>query len=220
MRRERISGVVWTMVGLVGTVAFAQKTAAPVKGAAAPLPGVWAKLDETLDTGYTKAGDKISASLQSEVDLNGTKLPKGTKLTGTVVKTAKQDKQHPNSGLVLRFDTAALKGGSTVPVHVAIASLAPSHADEVEKVDVGSGDVTDASLSADVAAGEMNDPNGHTTAGTGTRVNGVRASSSINGVVLFASPDGSTSGVIVAKKGPLELEKWTRMSVVVTTPEK
>lgn len=202
------------VLGLTVSMTIAQKPATAEKDA--PLPGVWAKLDQTLDTSYTKAGDKISAVLQQETSVKGTTLPKGSKLTGTVLRSVKKDKQHKNAGVVLAFDSAVLKNGSTVPVHVTVASLAPSRTDEIEKVDVGSGDITDATLYADVAAGRMDDPNGGASADSGTRVNGVRATSSIKGVVLFAVPSGNASGVVVARTGPLQLDKWTRLNVIVT----
>jgi hypothetical protein len=199
------------VVGLTAPVVIAQQTV-PDRQA-----DVWAKLDETLDTTFTKAGDKVSMALQSEVTADGLKLPKGTKLTGTVVKSQKQGKEHANAGLVLLFDTAVLKDKSTTPVHVAVTSVAPSPSDEVEKVEVGSGQVTDASMAATKIAHQMDDPNGQAAADSSTKVNGVKATSSIKGVTLFASPDDKSSGVIVAQAGKqLELHKWTRFEVVVT----
>jgi hypothetical protein len=186
-------------------------------GQTAGAPGtVEAKLDQTLDTAYTKAGDKVSATLQGDVTLNDTKLTKGTRLTGTVIKAVKQDKKHPNAGLILRFDDAQPKGGAAVPLRATIVSISPSHSDEIEKVDVGSGDVTDASLAADVAAGTMDDANDTATAKSATAVNGVRVISNIKGVVLFAAAPGKASGIIVARKGALQLDKWTRLNVVLS----
>jgi hypothetical protein len=206
-----------TAVGLIGAASVAQQAAgSAAPAAAASTQGVWAKLDQTLDTTFTKTGDKVTLALQADVTDGNLKLPKGTKLEGTVVKSQKQDKQHANAGVVLRFDTAVLKDKSTVPVQVVLASLAPSPSDQVEKVDVGSGQITDASMEAAKVAHEMDDPNGHASAGSSTRVNGIQATSSINGVVLFASPDSNSSGVIVEKAGQqLELHKWTRFDVVV-----
>jgi pectate lyase len=207
--------VVLLAVVLTGSTVVAQK--AEPSDQTAQTAGVWAKLDQTLDTTFTKAGDKVSMVLQSEVSADKLVLPKGTKLAGTVVKSVKQGKEHANAGMVLLFDTATLKDKSTVPVHVTIAALAPSASDEVEKVDVGSGQVTDASMAAAKAAHQMDDPNGHAAAGSSTKVNGITATSSIKGVLLFASPDEKSSGVIVAQAGErLELHKWTRFDVLVT----
>lgn len=200
------------LAGLMGPGVIAQQP-----GPQDPPAGVWAKLDQSLDTGLTKVGDKVTIVLQSDVSRDKLTLPKGTKLTGTVLKSEKQGKEHVNAGLVLLFDTAVLKDKSTVPVHVAMISLAPSAADQVEKVELGSGQVTDASMAATRIAHGMDDPNGHTSADSSTKVNGQAATSSINGVVLFAAPDDKSSGMIMARAGEqLELHKWTRFEVVVT----
>jgi len=195
----------------------AQQAAASDSPKAATPTGVWAKLDQGLDTTFTKAGEKVSVALLEDLNGDKLKLPKGTKLTGSVVKSVKQDKEHANGALILLFDTAVLKDKSTVPVRVTVTSLAPSPSDLVEKVEMGSGDVTDASASAAKAAGVMDDPNGHASAGSSTKVNGVKATSTIRGVVLFAPPDDKSSGVIVGQAGDqLELHKWARLNVVVT----
>jgi hypothetical protein len=219
MRLRWVFVVAVLAVGL--TVSAVAQKAAPADqqpATAALSAAVWVKLDQGLDTTFTKAGDKVSVALLSDLNRDELKLPKGTKLTGSVVKSVKQDKEHANAGLFLLFDTAVLKDKSTVPVRVVVTSLAPSPSDQVEKVDVGSGDVTDASMGAAKAAHQMDDPNGHASADSSTKVNGVKATSSISGVLLFASPDDKSSGVIVGRAGQqLELHKWTRFNVVVTT---
>lgn len=214
--RVRWKFVALLVLGLMGPVIVAQQ-ASPGKGVGAEMPAAWSRLDQTLSTGYTKAGDKVSVVLLSEIGWDKLVLPKGTKLTGTVLKSEKQDKGHENAGFVLLFDTAVLKDKSTIPVNVAITSLAPSPSDEVEKVEVGSGDITDASMASTKVAHQMDDPNGHVSADSSTKVNGIKTTSSISGVVLFASADGKSSGVIVAQAGEqLELHKWTRFNVAVT----
>jgi hypothetical protein len=207
-------------IGLLmfGLSAAAQTSNAANHPPAPPPPGVWAKLDQTLNTGFTRAGDKISVVLQDEVSVKDVKLIKGTKLTGTVQKSVNQDKAHPNSGLILLFDTAVLKGGTTLPVQVMMASIAPSLSDEVEQVFVGSGQVTDATTRAANEMGGMPDPNQSITAHSSTRVNGIVATSSIKGVALFVSPNGKSSGVLIGLSRPLQLTKWTRINVVVSAP--
>jgi hypothetical protein len=198
-------------------------------------PSVWAKLDQTLNTSYTRPGDKISVVLQEEVTVKELHLPKGTKLTGTVLKSVNQDKEHANSGLVLLFDTAQTKNGTTIPVHVVLASLAPSHSDEVEEITLGSGAgapsnptggasmgspiasrSTDANWIAANKMGYLDDPNETKTAHSSTQVNGWMATSSIKGVALFAVPDSKSSGAIVAQEGPLQMTKWTRIKMVIS----
>jgi hypothetical protein len=228
-----ISGLALLMFGLL---APAQTPPATSKvPAAPPPPGVWAKLDQDLSISFTRMGDNISLVLQEEVTVKDVKLPKGTKLTGTVVKIMNQDKANPSSGLVLNFDTAVLKNGKSIPVQVTMASIAPSSSDEVEQIELGSGAgapsnptgstamsspiasrSTDANWIAANTMGILNDPNNTMTGHSSTKLNGQEATSSIKGVALFASPNGKSSGVVVALAGPLRLTKWTRINVLVS----
>lgn len=204
--------------------ATAQKSGSAKEPAA---PGTWAKLNETLDTGYSRAGDKISVTLQAETivpahdDVPALILPKGTKLTGTVVRSVQQGKEHPHSGLILLLDSAELKDHKSVPVHAVIRSLAPSASDQIEKIDAGSGDVTDANMRVSKVMGAMFDPNDSVKGDTATKAGSELYTSKILGVLLFAASQGNGSGIAVAANpGPLHLEKWTRLNIVLepTTP--
>jgi hypothetical protein len=81
-----------------------------------------ARLTEPLDAKKLQAGQQIHAALSGKVKLkNGIELPKGTVLVGSVVAG---DPQAANgTKLVLRFATAQLKDGKTVPVKVTIVSV-------------------------------------------------------------------------------------------------
>jgi hypothetical protein len=217
------SGLALIMFGLLAT---AQTPLPASKASAPPPPGVWTKLDETLNTSFTRAGDKVSAVLQDEVTVKDTKLPKGTKLTGTVLKSVSQDKTHPNSGFVLLFDTAVLKDGTKMPVKVTMASLAPSHSDEVPEITLGSGAAagsgpiagrtTDANWIVATEMGGMADPNESKTGHSSNDLGGIVTTSSIKGVALVASTTAKSSGAIVGLANPLELSKWTRINVLVS----
>ena len=226
-----ISGLALLMFGLLSPTPTPQ---AANKAPTPPPPGVWTKLNETLNTNFTLAGDRISAVTQEEVTVKDARLPKGTKLTGTVLKSVNQDKEHSSSGLVLKFDTAVLKNGTSIPVKVMMTSIAPSHSDEVEQIELGSGAgapsnpgggpaqgspiasrSTDANWIAANKMGIMDDPNETATAHSSTKVNGLVATSTIKGVALFASPNGNSSGVVVALEGPLQMTKWTRINMVL-----
>ena len=81
-----------------------------------------ATLSEPLDAKKLQAGQQIHAALSGKVQLkNGTELPKGTVLVGSVV--AGDQEAANGSKLVLRFTTAQLKDGKTVPVKVTIVGL-------------------------------------------------------------------------------------------------
>jgi hypothetical protein len=81
-----------------------------------------ATLSEPLDAKKLQAGQQIHAALSGKVQLkNGTELPKGTVLVGSVV--AGDQAAANGSKLVLRFATAQLKDGKTVPVKVTIVGV-------------------------------------------------------------------------------------------------
>ena len=162
--------------------------------------------------------------LQEEATVKDVKLPKGTKLTGTVLKSVNQDKTSLSSGLVLNFDAAVMKNGKSIPVQVTMTSIAPSRSDEVEQIELGSGagapsnptgsaaqssplasKSTDANWIAANTMGILNDPNATVSGHSSTTLNGQKATSRIKGVALFASPNGKSSGVVVALAGPLQL---------------
>jgi hypothetical protein len=81
-----------------------------------------ATLVEPLEAKKLQVGKQFHATLAGKVELkNGTELPKGTLLVGTV----SANDQNPGGGskLVLRFTTAQLKDGKTVPVKVTIVGV-------------------------------------------------------------------------------------------------
>lgn len=94
-----------------------------------------ATLVEPLDQKKLQAGQQFHATLAGKVQLkNGSELPKGTVLVGTVAA----NEQNPAGGskMVLRFTTAQLKDGKTVPVKVTIVGVyaAGSESDRLSNV--------------------------------------------------------------------------------------
>jgi hypothetical protein len=181
-----------------------------------PAP-VWVKLQEALDTTFTRPGDKFSAVTQEETTLNGVTLAKGTRLNGHVVKSVNQDRKHANAGLVLVFDSVVRKDGGAVPVQANMVSLAPSHGDEIPQEDNASPapiNAGNARMEAFLYKDGSNEGAGRAT--KSTKVNGVVATSSVVGVYLFVAPDANSSGVVVARDGKLELQKWTRIKLMLT----
>lgn len=90
------------------------------------LAGATARLDHTLDAKTAKTGQVVAAKLEGAVKTaDGTELPRGTELRGTVAAV-----QAPGSGqaasVSLLFDRAQLKDGKTVPVKVTIIGAYPS----------------------------------------------------------------------------------------------
>lgn len=83
-----------------------------------------ANLEGTLDAKKTQPGHDVKAVLTQSVRLkNGTELPHGTTLIGTV----ETDNMQPagQSALTLRFTQAQLKDGKQVPITATIVGVAP-----------------------------------------------------------------------------------------------
>jgi hypothetical protein len=80
------------------------------------------ELLSTIDAKKAQTGSEFKARLTDKVHLvNGTELPAGTVLTGTVV--ADDMNVQGNSKLALRFTSAQLKNGTTIPVKATIISV-------------------------------------------------------------------------------------------------
>jgi hypothetical protein len=81
-----------------------------------------AVLLKTLDARKTQSGQQFRAKLSDKVDLkNGTELPRGTELIGTVAKDKMQTTGA--SSLALRFTQADLKNGKVIPIKATIVNV-------------------------------------------------------------------------------------------------
>jgi hypothetical protein len=105
------------------------------------LTGATARLDHTLDAKDAKPGMAVEAKLDHTVKTpDGTKLPGGTELRGTVASVQAPDNGGPSS-ISLRFDKAELKNGQTVPVKVTLVGAYPSNENQMSsygQMDMGS----------------------------------------------------------------------------------
>ncbi|MGB6721967.1 MAG: hypothetical protein WBE72_14310 [Terracidiphilus sp.] len=109
-------------VGSSANPAAAQQEAAQMVSASAHLV-------KTLDARKAQAGTQFEAIMDGTVHLkNGTELPHGTLLIGTVATD--QMRHGGASRLALRFTQAKLRDGKTVPIHAMIAGIA-APADEL-----------------------------------------------------------------------------------------
>ncbi len=99
--------------------------AAPARTASTTAIGNTAgvvELTRSVDARKLSKGATVQARLIDTVHLpDGTKLPSGTLLTATVENDSLQD---GNVRLALRFTTAQLKHGATVPLHARIVAAA------------------------------------------------------------------------------------------------
>lgn len=75
------------------------------------LTTVHAELTGKIDSSTAKAGQGVSVRLLSDVRLaDGTTLPKGSRLLGTIVSAQAQSAQQPRAVLALAFDRADIQG--------------------------------------------------------------------------------------------------------------
>ena len=92
------------------------------KAEAAEMVPARAYLVRKLDAKDDKPGSKFEAKLAETVHLkDGTELPRGTELLGTVATDEMQMKG--NSKLALRISEAQLKDGKTIPVKATIVGI-------------------------------------------------------------------------------------------------
>jgi hypothetical protein len=112
-----VAGAAWALP--------ASQPASSTETNASWLAGATARLDHGIDAKDARAGEAIEAKLDHAVKTpDGTELPGGTELRGTVASV-----QAPAAGssasITLRFDKAALKDGNTVPVKVTVIGAYP-----------------------------------------------------------------------------------------------
>jgi hypothetical protein len=100
------------------------EVSAAAESMAAQMVPAQAVLDKDLDARKTQPGQEFRATLTSTIHLkNGTELPRGTALVGTVAT----DKMESGGGstLALKFTQAELKNGKTIPIEATIVGISP-----------------------------------------------------------------------------------------------
>jgi hypothetical protein len=176
--------------------------------AAVELKPVKAELVKSLDSKSAKPGDPVIAKTQESVKTaNGTQIPKGTKLIGTVVLVKPHSKQEQNSELAVKFDQAQLKGGQALPIHSVIQSLSPpadetaaSSADMMGGAPMAGAPSGGASAGGGAAAGGRPSTGSMQSSAPGGAEPGAAAQPGNTGVQ--GSAGGPTPGQVVAGSGP------------------
>jgi len=110
--------------------AWAQPADSPVNAADSSadwLAGGTARLGGAIDSRSAKQGDAVEAKLDSAVKTpDGTELPAGTKLQGSVSAVQASQGRGPSS-VSIRFTKAELKSGKVVPVKVVVTAAYPNN---------------------------------------------------------------------------------------------
>ena len=100
-------------------------SAGQMPAAAVQATQVSAVLEKRIDSKKAKAGDEVTAKTTSEAKLaNGTKIPKGSRLTGHVTEVEPKSHDNRNGLVAFAFDHAVLHDGQQIPVHVLMRAMA------------------------------------------------------------------------------------------------
>lgn len=105
--------------------AEAAANAGQMSAAAVQATEVSAVLNKRIDSKNAKVGDEVMAKTTSEAKLaNGTKIPKGSRLTGHVTEVEPKSHDNRNGLVAFAFDHAVLRDGQQIPVHVLMRAMA------------------------------------------------------------------------------------------------
>ena len=90
---------------------------------------VSAELAQKIDSKNAKVGDEVIARTTSNAQLQGAKLPKGTRLMGKVTEVQAKSREQHDGRLAFTFDRAVLRDGREIPIHAMLQSIsAPASA--------------------------------------------------------------------------------------------
>jgi hypothetical protein len=153
-----------------------------------------AALNGALIASKVKAGDEFRATLAEKVQLqNGPKLPAGTVLIGQI--STDDTNQSGTSKLALRFTSAKLKDGQTVPIKATIVGI----------LDTGLANQDTYRLN----------PNGQTPASWNDGTLTVDQINAMNGVDLHSKISSSNSGVFVSTKDNIKLVNGGELELAI-----
>ncbi|MHB1020924.1 MAG: TraB/TrbI/VirB10 family type IV secretion system protein [Acidobacteriaceae bacterium] len=102
----------------------ANRQIAAAAAASVPMTQVPAHLETKLDTRKSKVGDAVVAKTTKAVKTaQGIKIPKGSKLLGTVTKVQAQTPEQEQSLLTIRFDRVQLHNGQQISIRTMIDNV-------------------------------------------------------------------------------------------------
>ena len=163
-------------------------------------PTVVAELTSKSNTKSAKVGDILTAKTLGAVVLkDGTKLPRGTKLTGTVTFVQTKSGESNDSFLAIKFDQVQIKNAAPVAIQSFLLAIAPAptEAGELPLKPTGGG----GSLSTVGGYGHQ-DPDYPTSLPTG---------STVSGVALSTQPDKTGSSVLKGTGKDIKLDSGMRI---------
>jgi hypothetical protein len=88
------------------------------------------ELVNKLDSKSAKTGDSVVVKTKESVKTpDGTDIPKGSKLMGTVTGVQARGEGKENAQIAIKFDHAELKGGQNIAIQSVIQSVSPAEGD-------------------------------------------------------------------------------------------
>jgi hypothetical protein len=165
--------------------------------ASSPTTTATVALQGSLASKSSPKGAEVKAIFRRPATLpDGETLPKGTVLLGRVVEVLPHSKAKPNGAMLLLFEEARKKDGTSIPLSVKIQSL--SDGDDVD-------DSTPAASPPTKSGGTAND---HSAAVSNTRPSG------LDGVFLQSTPGGS--GIVFSAGADVYLDTGTHITLLIT----
>jgi hypothetical protein len=173
--------------------ASSQDSTAP-SGDALHMVPARAALNGSLTASKVKAGDEFRATLAEKVQLsNGPKLPAGTILIGQI--STDDMNQSGTSKLALRFTSAKLKNGQTIPIKATIVGI----------LDTGLANEDTYRLN----------PNGQTPSSWNDGTLAIDQLGAMSGVDLHSKIASSNSGVFVSTKDNIKLVNGGELELAI-----
>src|ERR1700683_695306 len=126
--------------------------ASTTSAAAVQMRPVNGELVGKLDSKSAKAGGSVGVkTVESMKTVDGTEIPKGSKLLGHVTAVQAHSQAKQNSEMAIQFDHAELKGGQSLAIHSVIESVAPPQSDTA----ANGSDMSGAPMAASPGGGNM-----------------------------------------------------------------
>ncbi|MGA9670945.1 MAG: hypothetical protein WBQ94_17180 [Terracidiphilus sp.] len=180
-----------------------ETTLASTAPESAKMQPVNGELVGNLDSKSAKTGDSVVVkTTQSLKTAEGTEIPKGSKLVGTVTVVKPHSDANQNALMAVRFDHAELKGGQSMPIQSVIQSVAPSSSDAAsnpaDNAPVVMGTPTGGGMSGSSSMGSVSSSRPSAPVGSGA------ADRSVNGMGAgqgSATGNDASSGQVVGKLG-------------------
>jgi hypothetical protein len=167
-----------------------------------------AEFTRKIDTKDAKLGDPVEARTTAKATLaDGTELPKGTRLTGSVTEVRAKSNDGKNAHLGFSFDRAVLRDGHEVPIHATLTSLsAPASMGAVGGQDDTFAGVGTSTTAMGAPGGAGASAGGGTGGGLGARAarTASGAGSTTGNLASNTAGAAADAGVGVVKTAPVE----------------